>query len=320
MIQKQRKYQSFIIISIAGIIFLVYAYWQYLHNKEVIASIGQFEITKTEFEREIIYRGGEHPQQVNKKQLLDEMITKRLLLNKAYALELPETESIQREYFHLLIAKVREEYIQKERQKIRLSEEEMKDFYQVNKEKYSIAIKRQFAILFFKKRLKDKRKEKKRILEKFSEIMLLDKKGLLKDKNNGFGSSAIDYSEHQVSRYKGGELGWFSKGKDVNWEQEVLDKGFSLLNIGDISPMVETKRGYYLVRLMAEKKAKYLAYDKVKSKIRQQLILKRQQEIKENFDKCLRVEFKVKIDFDKLKEYQKSTQIIKEKRPPMGLI
>lgn len=320
MRQKAKKYQLLISLSLTGIIFLGYAYWKYLYNQEIIATIGQFEITKTEFEREIIYRGGEHPAQVDKKQLLDEMIRKKLLLNQAYTIGLPERESIQREYSHLLIGKIREEYIQKAREKIHLGEEEMKTFYQVHQEEYTIAMKRQFAILFFKKRLKDKGKEKKRILEKFSEIMLLDKKGLLKNKDNGFGVYAIDYSEHQVSRYKGGELGWFGKGKNVNWEQEVLDKGFSLLKIGDISDMVETERGYYLVRLMAEKKAKHIAYEKVKLKIRQKLILTKQEEIKENFDKYLRATFKVEIDVDKLNTYEQVKEVIKEKRPPTGII
>jgi hypothetical protein len=318
--QKFKPYKWFIV---GGLVFIVlaYFYWQYEHNKEVIAKVGQFEISKSEFKKEMHYRGGNHLSSLNKKALLDEMILKKLLLNKAYADELPNSVSIQREYNLLLMGKVRERYLEEERKKIVISETDLENFYKENNDQYRIPKRREFAILFFKKRSKDVKKEKELIGEKFSEITELFKEHKLPEAKKGFGAYAIDYSEHQASRYRGGELGWFTQGKKVNWEQKVLDTGFELKVVGDLSSMIETKKGYYLVRLMAETKEVYKAFKKVQHAVKHQVIMKRQKEIKDNFYNDLRTKFDIEMDIDKLNELNMTiSEQTTEKRPPMGLL
>lgn len=317
--QKLKTYRWFIV---AGLLLplVAYLYWQYEHNKEVIAKVGQFEITKQEFKKEMNYRGGDNLSMLNKEVLLDEMILKKLLLNKAQADDLPSEASIQREYNLLLMGKIRERYIETERKKIVISKSDLENYYKENKEKYRIPTKREFAILFFKKRSKDVKKEKELIAEKFAEVKALLKDDKLPKAKKGFGSYAIDYSEHQASRYRGGELGWFSQGKEVNWEQKVLDAGFKLKALGDLSSMVETKKGYYLVRLMDETKEKYKAFEKVQGAVKHQLLMQKQKEIKENFYGNLRKAFEVEKDLSKLDEFNTTSEQTKEKRPPMGLL
>jgi len=313
-----KKYKL-LLLGVVVIGLMVYAYVRYEHNKNIIAKIGQFEISKKEFAKELAYRSGNYAEVADKQLLLEEMIVKKLFLNKAYSMELPSRESIQREYNQILMAKVREEHIEKARKAIEISDDDVKKSYEVNKELYKIPNKRQFAILFFKKRLKNSEKEKIIVSQTFSDIEALAKENKLGKAKKGFGSYAINYSEHQVSRYRGGELGWFSQGKNVNWEQEVLDVGFKLKDIGDLSGMIETKKGYYLIRLMDETKEKYQAFNKVKAKVRHQLILAKQKEVKESFNKVLRAEFDIEVDLSKLGDLNVSTSI-KEKRPPNGLL
>ena len=318
MMKLIKKYKA-LLIALAVLVLGVYFYLQYEHNKEVIAKVGQFEITKSAFEKEMHYRGGDDLSALDKKALLEEMIAKKLLLNQAYEIGLPQDESIQREYEHLLMGKVRERYIEKERKKITLSKQEIEEFYNTNKERYRVPNKRQFAILFFKKRLKDIKREKEIITEKFADIQKLYQEGKLPQAQKGFGTYAIDYSEHQVSRYRNGELGWFTEGNRVNWEQEVLDRGFKLKNLGDLSSMIETSKGYYLIRLMAEKKERFKAFEKVKFDVRYRLITAKQTKIKEDFYKQLKAQFETKIDLEKLEDFNTSVET-KEKRPPMGLL
>jgi parvulin-like peptidyl-prolyl isomerase len=317
--QKFKTYKWFIL---GGLILtvLVYLYWQYEHNKEVIAKVGQFEISKSEFKKEMRYRGGDNLSMLNKKALLEEMILKKLLLNKAQADDLPNEASIQREYNLLLMGKIRERYLETERKKIVISKSDLENYYKENKEKYRIPTKCEFAILFFKKRSKDVKKEKELIAEKFAEVKALLKDDKLPKAKKGFGSYAIDYSEHQASRYRGGELGWFSQGKEVNWEQKVLDVGFKLKALGDLSSMVETKKGYYLVRLMDETKERYKTFKKVQGAVKHQLLMQKQKEIKENFYTHLRKAFNIEKDLSKLDDFNNSVNLKEEKRPPMGLI
>ena len=317
--KKLKKFKIVLILFVL-LILMGYGYWRYEHNKEVIARVGQFEISKSEFEKEMHYRGGKYIADLDKKALLDEMILKKLLLNKAYEDDLPKEETIQREYNLLLMGKIRERYLDAERKKIVISKSDLENFYNEHKEKYRIPKRREFAILFFKKRLKNSTKEKELIAKKFSKIIALAKENKLPSAKKGFGTYAIDYSEHQASRYRGGELGWFTQGKRVNWEQKVLDAGFELKDVGDLSSIIETKKGYYLVRLMDETKEKYKSFKEVEYTVKYEVITNRQKEIKDNFYNSLRSKFEIEMDLEKLNELNTTTEQIEEKRPPMGLL
>ncbi len=313
------KRYSYILFSIILMGIASYLYIQYEHQKEVIATVGQFEITKQEFEAEMRYRGGISVSQVDKQSLLSEMIEKKLLLNKAYAIGLDKMSSIQREYEYMLIGHIKKEFIEEKRKKITISKGDLEDYYKSTLESYSVPLKRKIAILFFKKRSKDAQREYKVIKAKYAKIIELHNNKLLPSPEKGFGAYAIDYSEHQVSRYRGGELGWFSKNAKLNWEQKVLEKAFALQNIGDTSEIIETDKGYYLVRIMAQKKAKYRDFDEVKSKVKHQIIRDKQKAIKEDFSKMLRSQFKIDISLEKLDEINiQHSSLVQDKKPPSG--
>ena len=172
-----------------------------------------------------------------------------------------------------------------------------------------------------KKRRKNSQKEKQTIEERFAKIQKLYKEEKLAPANKGFGAYAIDYSEHQVSRYRGGELGWFNQNSKLNWEQKVLNKAFSLPKVGDLSEIIETKKGYYLVRIMDEKKAKYKILKEVYNRVKYQLLISKQKAIDSNFDRELRAIYAIDKDLDKLEEINiKTSSFNQEKKPPMGVL
>ena len=289
---------SVLIISIVGIS----AYWRHHQNKEVVAWIGNIPIEQSEFLKEMHYRGGVFAHELDKQVLLDEMIIKKLMLNKAYELGYHEHPDTQRDYEHLLVGRVRKTFLEGDRAAVNITDDDIERYYLKHQLDYQIPQKDRFAIVFFKKRGKSPNKRSFEKLELIQQLAIADK--LPKDTKQGFGKLSISNSEHQVSRYKGGDIGWFSKGEKVFWEKPVLEAGFSLKNLGDISDIIETEKGYYIVRLMQREEATSSPFETVKARIRHQLILSEQRAVKNRFNDSLREDFRVSINKDKLEKIE----------------
>lgn len=301
-----KGYKNSVIIIILVCLFLLTALYYY-SQKDVIATVGSYKIKEDAFKQEMSYRGGLSISELNKKVLLDEMIEKKLLLNKAYELGLDKNPDIQREYEYLLMGKVRQLYIEEPYSEIDITKADYMNYYNQHKESFKKAEQRRFAILFFSKKNNPTDNEQSQLMGKLNEIKKFHKEGKLPNVQKDFGAYSIDYSEHQVSRYQGGILGWFTKTKEVLWEEKVIDAGFHLQKEGDISEIIETDKGFYLIRFTQMKKSKYISFEKVENQIRYKLIKERQMKIKEDFKKQLLKEFSISINLNKLDGIKKDT-------------
>ncbi len=90
--------------------------------------------------------------------------------------------------------------------------------------------------------------EKKKLAEEIREKIL---------KGADFAEMAKKYSDDPGSKDKGGDLGWFGKGKMV---KEFEEAAFSL-KPGEISPVIKTKYGFHIIQVL-DVKTKGETYDK----------------------------------------------------------
>jgi hypothetical protein len=291
---------KYLISSIIGLV--LYAIYHYYSNYNVIAKVGDLKIYKSEFLQEMKYRSGIHLDKINSKVLLSEIIEKKLLLNKAYDLNLDENFRLKREFEYILMGEVRKRYIEEARKNIKIEPKDVIDYYSQNKALYLKPTRYKLAIIFYKKEKKISKKREENIFANLNTIIQLANENKLPSAKEGFGDYALEYSEHRVTRYKGGLLGWFTH-KDKNmWEQEVLKAGLLLDKVGDISPIVEGSRGYYLVRLAEKEMHSYRLFESVKNNIYHKMILEKQASIKQNFNTELKEQFDVSINEDRLNE------------------
>jgi len=66
-----------------------------------------------------------------------------------------------------------------------------------------------------------------------------------------FGSVAVKHSDDQATRYRGGEMGWIADGDTATrWEEPVIGALTGLQQPGEISRVIETESGYYVVKLV----------------------------------------------------------------------
>ena len=79
-----------------------------------------------------------------------------------------------------------------------------------------------------------------------------------------FARLAARYSDDNQSREQGGDLGWFSPGQLV----AALEKKIEALKDGEVSPVIEDRFGFQIIRVVERKAAVTPPLDELKGKIR----------------------------------------------------
>ncbi len=84
-----------------------------------------------------------------------------------------------------------------------------------------------------------------------------------------FASLAKEHSADKSNADKGGDLGFFTRGKMV---PEFEAAAFTLAKAGDVSGVVETKFGFHIIQLQEKKSAGVRPYDEVKADLVKEII------------------------------------------------
>ena len=193
------------------------------------------------------------PQGIN--QIAEELINQELLYLDAVEKKLEEEEEFKKE---LEIAKeniLKQYAINKILQNIEISEEEVNQYYDENKELFQTPESAKASHI-----LVNNEEEAKEIIEEI---------------NNGlaFEKAAEKYSTCP-SKAQGGDLGEFTRGRMV---PEFEATAFSMEE-GEISEPVQTQFGYHIIKLAYRKKSSISPLEEVKNQVHQQLVIIKQQE------------------------------------------
>lgn len=230
---------------------------------KVLAKVGDREILEKNILEFIKIMGPEGKQYNNpegKKRILDELVAQQLLLEDAKKHHLEEEEDFKKE---LEIAKetVLKQYaIKKLFKDINITEEELKKYYEDNKERF-----RTPKTILTKHILVEDKKEANKIKEEIE-------KGEI-----SFEDAARKYSTCP-SKENGGDLGEVREGQMV----PEFEKALFSQNPDVISAPVKTQFGYHLIKIDKVNEPKYRDLDSIRFGLHRQLIAAKQQNI---FDK-----------------------------------
>jgi peptidyl-prolyl cis-trans isomerase C len=155
-------------------------------------------------------------------------------------------------------------------EKIKISDEETKEFYNANLDRFKQPGEVKASHILIKVEADATEPQKTEARKKIEDIQ-----GKLK-KGDDFTALAKEYSEGPSSS-KGGDLGFFKRGQMV---KPFEDAAFAL-EIGQVSEIVETPFGLHLIKVFDKKTAGVLAYDEVKDRLEQHL---KQQKVKQEVD------------------------------------
>ena len=130
-----------------------------------------------------------------------------------------------------------------------------------------------------------------------------------------FGVLAQRHSEDQATRYGGGDAGWVSREEHGRWIPAVTDAAFALVKPGDLSPIVETANGCYLVKLIERKAAGHRPLAEVKEAIGYRLAVEKRQRTQQQFYETMKAGLKIDINRPLLDSLAPPT-VQTETRPP----
>lgn len=243
-------------------------------DAKVVAEVGSEKITLEDLDRMI----KDLPEQfqpmatANKGMFLDSVVNQKLLYDAALSQNLDKNENVKKQIENTTKDIIIREYLRKEIEQLAISDEETKNYYDANKDKF-------------------KEPEKFR-----ARHILVDTEETAKDvltrlkAGEDFSALAREKSK-DPSKERGGDLGFFSKGQMVpEFEQATL-----ALEPGQLSDVVKTQFGYHVIKLEEKQPAREQSFDEVKDQLKQMLLSNKQRERFETLLKELKDKTKVVI-------------------------
>lgn len=142
--------------------------------------------------------------------------------------------------------------------KINITEEDMKLYYKIHSDEFrtlETVRARHILIVYDKAGSEDLKKKAK---EKAEALLKRVKAG------DDFAKLASEYSDDPDSKTKGGDMGFFSKGRMI----PDFEKAAFSLKPGEVSDVVETQAGFHIIKLEGKKESVLEPYESVKDKVR----------------------------------------------------
>ncbi len=266
------------------------------HSGEVLARVGDKVITTEDFKQEAKWRVEHHRPLPEKSALLDEMIARELALQKATALGLQKNSDVQRNYEEMLIGELKDRELVPQVEGAKVSQQEIEAAYARDIAKYTQPAKTRLAIVYMKLDRKANNVELKAGIEaKMAEAQKAA--AGLTEFSKGFGAVAMDYSEDHASRYRGGDVGWFDHDAAVfRLPKEVVQAGLELQQVGQVTPIIRTSKGLYLVMKTDSREATVTPLARVSGSIERRLLAEKKQQVEQNFANNLRVATRVQTE------------------------
>lgn len=233
----------------------------------VLAKIGDRKIMMSDFNRMISYQDAEKQKLLEENPVYKATVLQRLVQSIAVSKIARDAGFDKRadvkEYFDLISDDfLATQYITKEIvNKINVSEDDMKLYYKIHDDEFKSPemVRARHILIKIDKSASDE--DKKKAKEKAEGILKRAKSG------EDFARLASDFSDDVGLKARGGDLGFFPKGRMV---PEFESAAFSL-KPGEVSGIVETQFGFHIIKVEEKKESALEPYDKIKDKVKEKV-------------------------------------------------
>lgn len=249
---------------------------------KVLAEVNSGSITTGDFDRELknlpeyLKAMADTPQ--GRKEMLDTMIIRELILQQAAKDGLDKGADIEEKLQDLKKRLIVESFLKKKVEaESKVSDEDLKKFYEQNKDKFKSGEQIKASHILVKTE-----KEAKDILAKL--------------KSGGNFEELAKKNSVDSSAAKGGDLGWFGKGSMV----PAFEKAVLALKEGQISDVVKSDFGFHIIKLTGKRPAGIRPFEEVKEQIKGAIMPTKQQEVFQKIKDELKKTAKITIKEDVL--------------------
>ncbi len=272
-------------------------------NDTILAQVGKYKLTVKDFNDQI----RSLPPQLQmalmrnpslKEQLLDRWVQITLLAQEARAKGLDKRADVQKRIEDITNAVLAQEYMRREMgTTAKVTDAEAKKYYEAHKADFKEpeAVKARHILIKVPSGADKKTWEAAR--KKAEDIRNRLEKGA------DFSKLAKKYSDDPGTKNKGGELGFFPKGRMV----PGFEKAAFSLKPGEISNPVKTTFGYHIIQVQEKRPASQKKFAAVEAQIRQKLMREKEKQYNDELMKRLKAKYKVTINKEALtKEIENS--------------
>lgn len=264
----------------------------------VLARVDDVKITQTEFEAEFEtlpdYAKQVFADQAGRERFLNEIVNKELLYRAAVKKGLDKTPEFARKLADFKKLTLVSELIEKEiLPKATVSDQEVKEFYEKNKDEFATTKEVKASHILVKTE-----EEARKVLDRLKA-------------GEKFESLARALSIDKASAKNGGDLGYFSRGQMV----PEFEKAALALNTGEVSAPVKTPFGYHLIKVTDRKTGPAMEFERIRDLISQKLAADRQREAFDSYLTELKKTHKVEIHADALAKIEAEEKKTGEEAP-----
>jgi peptidyl-prolyl cis-trans isomerase C len=249
---------------------------------KVLAEVNSGSITTGDFDRELknlpeyLKAMADTPQ--GRKEMLDTMVIRELILQQAAKDGLDKGPEIEDKLQDLRKRLIVESFLKKKVEaESKVSDEDLKKFYEQNKDKFKSGEQIKASHILVK--TENEAKEIQAKLKAGGNFEELAKK------------SSVD-----SSAAKGGDLGWFGKGSMV----PAFEKAALALKEGQISDIVKSDFGFHIIKLTGKRAAGVRPLEEVKEQIKGAIMPTKQQEVFQKIKEELKKTAKITVKEDVL--------------------
>lgn len=277
--------RKFLLVAAGLLVVMLFVHVNlFADENAVVAKIGDRKITLADFKRVTGYFDAERQKMLETNPQLKETVLKQfvqsivisdLAKQKGFDKDPALREQVQFFSDNFLA----NEYIKREvAQKVTVSDDEIRSYYDSHRDEFKTPemIKaRHILVKVDPAASADDRQKAKEKAEMF-----------LKKIKNGedFAKLASEVSDDPGTKPKGGDLGFFPRGRMV---KPFEDAAFSL-KPGEVSPIVETQFGFHVIKVEDKKDAAVEPFDTVKELLRQKMVQDRSRQVITDFiDKAM---------------------------------
>ena len=220
--------------------------------------------------------------QAGKKEFLNRLIVKRLLLREAKKESVDKDKAFQDRLADIKEQLTIEQLLKKKvSAELNFSDSDLEKYYEAHKEEFKRGQEIQTRQIVVKTEAEAKELEAKIA------------------KGEDFADLARKYSVDPAAKASGGDIGFHPKGTLI---PEYEAAAFALTKVGQVSRPVKTQLGYHIIKLEGTRTGTYVPFQEVKEFIRQKMTQEKQNEALQKYIDNLKKSAKIFINDDMLKE------------------
>lgn len=252
----------------------------------VVAEVGGQAITAADLEAEASRRAAARRPASDKTELLQELIRHEALLLRAREAGVDRDPETVREIEDLIVRRLVARDLQPLREAVSVDDDAVRAEYDAHPDRHARPAMARFAVLFRAadaKATAGRRAEARGRLEEARRGLASGSLPGAPGSARGFGRMAAELSEDQVSRYRGGDLGWVVEGQNpARIPAAVMQAGWTLED-GAFSEVLEGPDGCYLLLRTDSRPATRIPFETVAAGLRQTLLAERRRTLEETF-------------------------------------